>query len=266
MSKLYRISDGQETGWAQRIDEGYRRLRGNLVEGFEPTDEVLPEAVRLAPVEPPNVFGIGLNYQGHIDEGWDEGRERPDKPVVFMKATSSVVGPEDAIRLPAKHNDTIDFEAELAVVVGRRATDVSANQALDYLAGATAAIDVTNRRLQEQDIQWVRAKGFDTFCPLGPCLQTDWDRVGEQITGSLNDELQQQARFDEMLFSVPELIEFLSHQFTLLPGTVVLTGTPAGVGFAQDPPRYLEPGDEYRVHVDGIGNLSLPVVGSEQTV
>ena len=240
-------------------EEGYRKVTGDLKNGFAGGEELITGVNKiLPPVAPRCIYGIGLNYEGHVDE-WGE---RPEEPLVFMKAPSAVIGPEESIALPEAAPDKVDFEAELAVVIGKEARGVKAEEADDVIAGVTCANDVTARDCQQADGQWVRAKSFDTFCPLGPCLQTDWHSV-EKIEGYLNGELYQEARLDELIFSIPELIEYLSHQFTLPAGTVILTGTPAGSGFARQPEEYLRAGDIYRVWAPEIGSLENEVLEIE---
>lgn len=216
-------------------------------------------AVRVArllpPVDPPNVLAIGLNYRRHAQE---TGVPPPERPLVFLKATTAVAAPEDSIELPAGAADEVDFEAELAIIVGRTARRVSPEQALDFVLGYTCANDVTARDCQRRlDRQWARAKSFDTFCPLGPWIVTadelDPDRCA--IAARLNGRLMQDSHTSDMIFSCRELVSYLSHQFTLLPGTVILTGTPEGVGFTRTPPVYLRPGDRIEVAIEGIGVL-----------
>lgn len=224
-----------------------------------------PERIErvLAPVEPPNVFAIGLNYADHAREGG--ARAIPTEPLVFLKATTAVIGPSDPIVLPRSAPDEVDFEAELAVIIGREARDVSADEALDHVLGFTCANDVSARDCQKQrDKQWARAKSFDSFCPLGPVVVTpdSLDCRGLSIRSILNDRIMQDGTTGDMIFPVPELVSFLSHQFTLLPGTVILTGTPAGVGFARTPPVYLRSGDRIEIEIEGIGRLSNSVVAS----
>lgn len=222
---------------------------------------------RLSPVEPVNVFCIGLNYRAHANE---MGSAIPEYPVIFMKPTSSVIGPDDAIRLPrVEHGPETDQEAELAVVIGKAARDVPVDNALDYVLGYTAANDVSARWWQKQGGggQFVRGKGFDTFCPLGPVLVTRGDGDDEisdpqalAITGRVNGQVLQQSTTGDMIFSVAELIAHMSQDTTLLPGTVILTGTPAGVGWAREPRQLLRPGGVAEVEIEGVGVLSNPVV------
>lgn len=210
----------------------------------------------LAPVSPTCVIGIGLNYRDHALE---TGAKIPERPVVFFKNPGSVCGPYDPIRLPQKLVSTkVDSEAELAVVIGRAARDVSAAEALDYVLGYTCGNDVSARDWQKEwgGSQWCRGKSFDTFCPLGPCVVTA-DELGApqnlSVQSRINGEPIQSGNTQEMIFSVAQLIEFLSADTTLLPGTVILTGTPAGVGTARTPPLYLREGDTVETSIEGIG-------------
>ncbi len=236
-----------------------RRLRGDLFGRLEPTGEVVPIGRILPPVDPPNVFAIGLNYKAHAAEG---GFTPPDEPLIFLKATTSVIAAGDPIVLPRSAPDEVDYEAELAIVIGRTARDVSEADALQYALGYTCANDVSARDCQiRRDKQWARAKGFDTFCPLGPVLVTA-DAINPDdrpIRSVLNGRVMQNSNTSDMIFSTAKLISFLSHQFTLRPGTVICTGTPEGVGVARKPPVYLRAGDTIVVEIDGIGVLSNPV-------
>jgi 2-keto-4-pentenoate hydratase/2-oxohepta-3-ene-1,7-dioic acid hydratase in catechol pathway len=222
----------------------------------------------LAPVEPVNLFGIGLNYRAHALE---TGAPIPEHPVVFMKPTTAVTDPGAPISLPAScvHGPEVDFEAELAVVVGRLARDVAESQALDYVLGYTCANDVSARRWQKHGGggQWVRGKSFDTFCPLGPVLVTAEEIPDPQLLSLrcwVNGRLMQAGRTGDMIFSVAQLISRLSRDTTLLPGTVILTGTPPGVGFARNPPVFLGDGDRVAVEVSGIGRLENPVEAAQR--
>lgn len=213
----------------------------------------------LPPVEPPNVFAIGRNYRAHAAE---TGARLPERPLVFQKATTAVIGDGVPIVLPKSAPDEVDFEAELAIVIGRRARHVTEEGALDVVLGYTCANDVSARDCQRDDKQWARAKGFDTFCPLGPWLVTpdELDPDDCVIRSRLNGAIMQEASTSAMIFSCRQLISYLSHQFTLLPGTVILTGTPEGVGMARRPPVFLRAGDRVEVEIAGLGRLSNPVV------
>lgn len=242
-------------------DHAAQPLVGELFGRLTFADQTIAVRRLRPPVEPPNIFAIGRNYAGHVRE---TGARLPEQPLVFLKATTALIGPEDPIVLPAVAPEQVDFEAELAVVVGRTARNVLAEQALDYVLGYTCANDVSARDCQAGDKQWTRAKSFDTFCPLGPWLVTA-DELDPQACGirsRLNGRLMQDGRIADMIHSCGQLVSFLSHQFTLRPGTVILTGTPEGVGFARQPPVFLRPGDRIEVEIDGIGTLANSVAAT----
>jgi len=237
-------------------------LKGDLFGEYSLSGIPQRIAAHLAPIEPPNIIAIGRNYREHAQEMGAEPRDA--EPLIFLKATTSVLGPDDAIVLPCSAPDEVDFEAELAVVMGRRAKNVAEEEALHYVLGYTCANDVSARDCQRRrDKQWARGKSFDTFCPMGPILVTtdevNADRLA--IRSRLNGQVMQESNTCEMIFSVAALISYVSHQFTLLPGTLILTGTPAGVGAARTPPVFLRPGDEISVEIDGIGTLRNRVRG-----
>ena len=213
----------------------------------------------LPPVEPPNILAIGRNYRAHIAE---TGARTPGEPLVFLKPTTSLLAPGGEIILPASAPEEVDFEAELAIVVGRTARHVSEQAALEHVLGYTCANDVSARDCQRNDKQWSRGKGFDTFCPLGPWLVTadelDPDDCG--IRSRLNGQVMQESNTGNMMHSCAKLLSYLSQQFTLLPGTVILTGTPEGVGFARQPPVFLKAGDRIEIEIAGIGTLANTVV------
>lgn len=215
----------------------------------------------LAPVSPPNIFAIGRNYAAHAKE---TGSQVPEAPLIFIKATTSVLDPGGAIVLPAPAPNEVDFEAELAIVIGRRAKDVSEANAMDHVLGYTCANDVSARDCQRNDKQWARAKGFDTFCPLGPWIVTrdELDPSRCAIRSRLNGVVMQDSSTSDMIHPCAKLVSHVSHQFTLLPGTLILTGTPEGVGFARKPPVFLKPGDRIEVEVQGVGVLGNTVVAA----
>ncbi|MGV9768734.1 fumarylacetoacetate hydrolase family protein [Microbacterium sp. NPDC003461] len=215
--------------------------------GFETTGERVPlgDVALLAPVIPRSkIVCVGRNYRAHAAE---LGNDVPTTPLIFLKPNTSVVGPGDAIVRPPQSSDT-QWEGELAVVIGRIAKNVPAANAMDYVFGYTVANDVTARDLQNSDGQWARAKGFDTFCPLGPAIETDVDLASGEVITRVNGEERQRGAFADMVFDIPFLIEYISAAFTLLPGDVILTGTPEGVGPFQA-------GDTIEVEVPGIGIL-----------
>jgi 2-keto-4-pentenoate hydratase/2-oxohepta-3-ene-1,7-dioic acid hydratase in catechol pathway len=216
-----------------------------------PTGEHLPlaEVKLLTPVIPRSkVIGVGRNYADHAAE---LGNEVPVEPLLFLKPNTTVISPRDAIKYPPQSTE-VHFEGELAVVIGRICRDLPAERAGEVVFGYTVGNDVTARDLQRADDQWTRAKGFDSFCPLGPWIVTDLDVSDLALTTELNGELRQAARTAAMVHKVPDLIAYITSVMTLLPGDVILTGTPSGVG-----PMY--PGDEVSVTIEGIGTLTNPV-------
>jgi len=238
-------------------------LSGDLFEGLQPTGRIEAVAKLLAPLEPSNILGIGLNYHEHAKE---TGKEVSENPILFVKPTASLNHPDDEITLPSCSiwGPEVDFEAELAVVIGKYALNVTTESALDYVLGYTCANDVTARRWQKHGGggQWGRGKGFDTFCPLGPALVTTYEIPDPQdlrINCTLNGELMQEGHTGDMIFSVANLICELSRDRTLSPGTVILTGTPPGVGVARKPPVFLSSGDLVSVEIEKIGRLTNPV-------
>jgi len=241
-------------------DQRVTRITGNLFSDFQVIDQSyqLKEVKLLAPLVPVNIIAIGLNYRKHAIE---TGKPIPTKPVIFLKATSSLIGPEEPIRLPKQHADEVDFEAELAIVIGKIAKDLSPEEALDYVLGYTCANDVSARDCQHRlDVQWARGKSFDTFCPLGPWIETELDPNNQGIRTRINGITMQDSNTQDMIFSVKEIISYCSQNMTLLPGTVILTGTPEGVGTARKPPVYLKDGDIVEVEIEGIGVLRNSVI------
>jgi 2-keto-4-pentenoate hydratase/2-oxohepta-3-ene-1,7-dioic acid hydratase in catechol pathway len=204
-------------------------------------------------VLPSKVVAIGKNYADHARE---MGGEPPDDPVIFLKPSTAVVGPREPIVYPAQLSERVDFEGELAVVIGRLCRHVPPARAPEVIFGYTCANDVTARDLQARDGQWARAKGFDTFCPLGPWIETDVDPADLELTTMVNGEIRQDSRTSLLLHDVPALISYVSAVMTLLPGDVLLTGTPAGVGPLKD-------GDEVSVTIESIGTLTNGVVTSD---
>ncbi len=215
----------------------------------------------MAPVQPPDVIAIGLNYKGHADE---LGHKHPSAPVIFLKATSSVIGPDDDIVLPAMSPGKVDYEAELAIVIGTTCHRVGEDHALDYVLGYTCSNDVSARDAQlEQDVQWARGKSFDTFCPLGPWIETDIDPDQVGITLRLNGHVLQLSNTSDMIFSCKQIVSYCSQFATMRPGTVIMTGTPQGVGVGRTPQVFMKPGDTVEVDISGIGILRNMVVSEE---
>ncbi len=246
------------------LDEGnpgvVRALIGDPFRGIRFSTGVPCERF-IAPIAPPVIYALGLNYRTHAEE---IGGNLPERPILFLKAPTSVIGPDEQILLPAAGPTEVDYEGELAVVIGKRGKNIPVTQALEYVFGYTCACDVTARDWQNrlQKKQWARGKSFDTFCPLGPWIVTA-DEIPDpgllRLTTRLNDEVMQDAPLSDLVFQIPEIIADVSRSLTLLPGTVILTGTPAGVGFSRVPPVFLRAGDRLEVEISGIGVLKNPV-------
>ncbi len=202
---------------------------------------------------PSKVVGVGLNYRAHAEE---MKKPLPDEPLLFLKPSSAIIGPGAPIVRPPGYA-RVDFEGELAIVIGRRAHRVAASKALDYIAGYTCCNDVTVRDLQKKDVQYTRAKGFDSFCPVGPRVVAGLDPSNLRITTRLNGQVRQDSTTADLIFSVPAIVAFVSRVMTLEEGDVITTGTPPGVG-------NLEPGDVVEIEIEGIGILSNPVVAESQ--
>jgi 2-keto-4-pentenoate hydratase/2-oxohepta-3-ene-1,7-dioic acid hydratase in catechol pathway len=248
----FRHGDRIATGAIQTGDDAIQVLAGTFFEDPLPTGEQLAvdDVQLLAPILPSKLVCVGRNYAAHAAE-WD--LDVPEEPLLFLKPSTAVVGPDEPIRLlPISRR--IDYEGELAVVIGRLARNVRAEDASRYILGYTCANDVTLRDLQKRDEQWARAKGFDGSCPLGPWIETDVDPTDVGVQTSLNGEVRQNGRTSDMVFGVATLLEYTTAFMTLLPGDVLLTGTPEGVG-------KLEAGDVVEVEVEGVGTLRNPVMG-----
>jgi 2-keto-4-pentenoate hydratase/2-oxohepta-3-ene-1,7-dioic acid hydratase in catechol pathway len=248
---------------AQQADGSALMIEGDILGHFHVTRQLAEVAQLLAPVEPRAILCVGLNYRKHAEEF---GQKIPEYPVLFMKSPAAVQHPGAAIEIPSRlRSDSVDYECELAVVIGRKAKNVPAAEALDYVLGYTAANDVSARDWQKNAGagQWCRGKTFDTFCPLGPVLVTG-DELGDpqqlHIKTVLNGVTVQEANTNDMIFSVAKIIEFMSASTTLLPGTVILTGTPHSIGMAHNPPLWLKEGDSVMIEIEKIGQLINPVV------
>jgi len=263
--KIVRYQNPQgTTSWGHLQNDGsVIRLEGDLYGELRDTGVIDTVSRLLSPLEPRDIICIGLNYRKHAEEG---NMPIPEFPVVFMKNSGSLQHPGDPIVLPRQlRSDAVDFECELAVVIGRTCHNVSREDALSYVLGYTCVNDVSARdwQLKWGGGQWCRGKMFATFCPLGPCLVTADEITNPnslQIKTVLNGETMQDWNTEDMIFDVPRLIEFLSGSTRLLPGTVILTGTPHGIGAARKPPVFLKPGDEISIEIERIGVLTNPVV------
>ncbi len=238
-------------------DGTIRELVGTPFDSLNPSGSVtqLSDVHLLAPVEAPRIIGVGLNYAEHARE---VGKELPTKPMLFMKPSTTAIGPDETIIYP-RQGKNVHYEAELAVVIGSPARRVSEAKALDYVLGYTCGNDVSERTIQFAEMEMgamLIGKGFDTFCPLGPCITTDLDPGNLQVQARLNGQVKQNERTSDLIFSVAELISYISAAFTMLPGDVIMTGTPSGVG-------PFVPGDVVEIEVEGIGTLRNPVVAEE---
>ncbi|MEI7685204.1 MAG: fumarylacetoacetate hydrolase family protein [Planctomycetota bacterium] len=263
--RIVRYLDVQgRTQWgAQQADGGVTRVDGDIFGAFADSGAQAQISKLLAPIVPGNILCIGLNYRRHAEEG---KQAIPKFPVLFFKNSAALQNPGDPIVLPRVSNSgKVDYECELAVVIGKACKNVRKSDALDYVLGYTCANDVSARDWQIEwgGGQWCRGKSFDTFCPLGPCLVTR-DEIPNPnalaIKTTLNGRVMQEWNTDDMIFDVPTLIEFLSGSMTLLPGTVILTGTPHGVGAARQPAVFLQPGDSVSIEIEKIGSLTNPVI------
>jgi 2-keto-4-pentenoate hydratase/2-oxohepta-3-ene-1,7-dioic acid hydratase in catechol pathway len=243
----------------QQQSDSYLRIDGDLFDVFRVTSE--PAKIRriLAPVAPAMIWCIGQNYRRHADE---VGMGVAEYPVVFAKGPNTVQAPGEPIRIPeSAKSKQVDYEGELVAVIGKKCKDVSRERALGYVAGYTCGNDVSARdwQLKMGGTQWCRGKSFDTFAPIGPCLATP-DSIGDpgklHIQTVVNGRTMQDANTRDMIHDVAALIAFLSQSTTLLPGTIIFTGTPSGVGMAQDPPLWLKDGDEVSITIEGIGTLT----------
>ncbi|HEU5077829.1 MAG TPA: fumarylacetoacetate hydrolase family protein [Opitutaceae bacterium] len=262
--KIIRYRDTRETicYGAEQGDGSVRRIEGDIFGAFTVTSETAQIAQRLAPIQPSQILCIGLNYRRHAEE---TKAKMPERPILFVKGINTLQHPGEPILIPthlASHE--VDYECELAVVIGKACKNVRREEALKYVLGYTCANDVSARDWQIKlgGGQWCRGKFFDTFAPLGPCLVTP-DEIPDpqalRIATILNGERVQDWTTSDMIFGVAALIEFLSGSTTLVPGTVILTGTPHGVGMAAQPPRWLKPGDNVSIEIEKIGTLQNPV-------
>jgi len=250
--RIAKFQAGDKIGWGLLDGPELVVFRGHpIFQGYETTGErfALKDITLLPPILPTSkIVCIGKNYADHAAE---LGGEPPKEPLIFLKPTTSVIGPEEAIALPAISKQ-VDHEGELAVVIGQLAKDVSIEKANDFIWGFTIANDVTARDIQNIDGQWTRAKGFDTFCPLGPWVETEFVPDGQILETRVDGDVRQRASVDLLIHKVDRIIQHVSQAMTLLPGDVILTGTPAGIG-------PLESGQSVEISIEGIGTLTNPV-------
>lgn len=250
MVRLYRIEHDGHPRYAAERDNTWRLVDGDIFGDWTEGDEVASDGVRLlAPVQPSKIVCVGLNYKDHALE---QNKPLPAEPLLFIKPSTSVIGPGDAIQVP-EWAGRVDHEAELGLVIGRRAHRVPLDQAQDHILGLIAVNDVTARDLQNKDGQYTRCKGFDTFAPIGPCIATGLDGKDLSVRAYVNGQIRQDSRTRELIFTIPELVTFITSIMTLLPGDIISTGTPSGIG-------PIVPGDSVTVHVEGVGALTNGVV------
>ena len=250
MKRFYRLQDSGEPSYAVEEAGTWRRVAGDLFGAWTPGETIAPSGHHLlAPVVPSKIVAIGLNYKAHAEE---QNKPLPAEPLMFLKPSTSVIGPDDLIVLP-EGVGRVDYEAEVALVIGTKARHVPEHDALRYVFGITCLNDVSARDIQRRDVQYTRAKGFDTFAPIGPCIASGVnleEPIG--VEAWVNGERRQASSTADLIFGLSRLIAAVSAVMTLLPGDVISTGTPAGVG-------PLKAGDRVTVKVDGVGELSNPV-------
>ena len=250
--RIAKFSDVDRVAWGLVDGPELVIFRGHpIFQGYETTGERIPlKDIRLLPPILPTskIICIGKNYADHAAE---MGGELPPEPLIFLKPTTSVIGPNEEIVLPTI-SKRVDHEGELAIVIGSIAKDISEENFADVIWGYTIANDVTARDIQNQDVQWTRAKSFDTFCPLGPWIETEFVPDGQILETTVDQEIRQHASVDLLIHKVPKIIQHVSQAMTLLPGDVILTGTPAGIG-------PISSGQVVQISIEGIGTLSNPV-------
>ena len=248
--KVVRFLHGDQEHFGAVDSQQVRVFEGSPLEGARLGDQVLElsDCKLLAPVKPSKAICIGMNYAAHAAE---ISQSVPDEPLMFFKPISAIIGSGEAIVLPHQSNQ-VELEAELTVVIGKTAKNVTVEQAKDYIFGYTIANDVTARDLQFSDLQWARSKGFDTFCPLGPWIETEFDSANKQVASRINGEVRQSATTNDMTFNVEKLVSYVSENVTLFPGDIILTGSPAGIS-------KITKGDFVECEIEGIGVLSNPV-------
>ena len=253
MFRLYRIDHQGSPLYVAEREGTWRLVNGDIFGSFSEGPEISHEGLKLRPpVSPSKIVCVGLNYKDHAAE---VKKPLPEEPLIFIKPSTAVIGPGEPIEVPGWAG-RVDHEAELGVVIKKRAFRVKMQQASDYILGLTSVNDVTARELQSKDGQYTRGKGFDTFAPIGPCVAVGLEGRDLQVRGYVNGNLRQDSRTRELIFTIPELVEFISSVMTLLPGDIISTGTPSGIG-------PIKPGDQVTIHVEGVGALTNPVVARD---
>jgi len=253
MLRLYRIDHSGTPLYAAEREGRWRIVDGDIFGSFTEGPEIASEGLRLmAPVMPSKIVCVGLNYKDHAAE---QNKPLPAEPLLFIKPSTAVIGPGAPIEVPLWAG-RIDHEAELGIVIKKRAFKVKMAHAHEYILGLIAVNDVTARELQAKESQYTRCKGFDTFAPIGPCIAAGLEGKDLQVRAYVNGDLRQDSRTRELIFTIPELIEFITSIMTLLPGDIIATGTPSGIG-------PIRPGDSVTIHVEGVGALTNPVVARD---
>ena len=261
--KLARFKDKNGTIYNGIVEkDSITVVQGNFLSDWKPTGNTLKlsEVTLLAPIIPTSLLALGLNYKAHAEES---SEKLPKSPALFIKAITTINDPGAPIVLPKMAPEQVDYEAELAVVIKRIARHICQEEAKDYILGYTCANDVSARDCQLNDVQWARGKSFDTFAPMGPWIETELDTNNCAICCRVNGNVLQNSNTSLMIFDVPYLVSYLSKCMTLMPGTVILTGTPDGCGFARKPPIWLRHGDMVEVEIEGIGVLRNSVVAED---
>jgi 2-keto-4-pentenoate hydratase/2-oxohepta-3-ene-1,7-dioic acid hydratase in catechol pathway len=250
MVRLYRIDHHGTPRYAAEREGRWRLVEGDIYGTFTEGQEISGDAARvLAPVLPSKIVCVGLNYKDHAAE---QNKPLPAEPLLFLKPPTAVIGPGAPIEVPMWAG-RIDHEAELGIVIGKTASRVPMNRARDHILGLVCFNDVTAREMQNKETQYTRCKGFDTFAPIGPCIAVGLDGRDVQVRGYVNGTLRQDSRTRELIFTIPEMIQYISSVMTLLPGDIIATGTPSGIG-------PIKPGDQVTIHVEGVGALTNGVV------
>ena len=248
--RIARVLHAEKIQFGKLENDQVTFFDGDPIAGAKLTEQVvlLAECELLAPVEPSKAICIGMNYAAHAAE---IAQSVPDEPLMFFKPISAIIGPGQSIVLPHQ-SKKVELEAELTIVIGKKAKNITIDQAAEHIFGYTIANDVTARDLQFSDLQWARSKGFDTFCPLGPWIETEFAPAGKLVQSRINDEVRQSATTEDMNFDVATLVSYVSENVTLLPGDIILTGSPAGIS-------RISGGDFVECEIEGIGVLSNPV-------
>ncbi|QDU34551.1 Ureidoglycolate lyase [Poriferisphaera corsica] len=260
MAKIARILHNNQPTHALVESEGFRLIEGDIFSSYKPTDTIIPtnNAKLLAPVDPPQVICIGANYRKHCIEC---NAPIPELPLVFFKLANAVAGPNDPIIIPKIAPDNVDWEAELVIVIGKKCKNISEDQVDAHILGYTCGNDISARDVQLKiDKLWGRGKSMDNFAPIGPWIATDLDGDNLDISLTLNGETRQNSNSSDLIFSCRHIASYLSHSMTLLPGTIIMTGTPSGVGMSANPQRFLKEGDKLTVSIQGIGELHNHVI------